>query len=619
MHYRFWLFLGLFYSQWAYCQPTAKDLPAINKRVAQLLTQPKTQARDTTLANTLVEKAQAYTQNISVDSAIAIYKQALQIAEQAQWPAGAFSINYLLVETYQVKSEYFSTIKQALTLLQKLDQKKYPVIYSNTLRLIAASYLWLERPQEAKDYYDKVSNPLYFKNLKDFAKIDISVEQGYLYTKFLPDLPKAYSLLSNALQQYQQRKDSVGIGYCLSYLAQTYAKMGKSKQAEAAFESSIDLYKKQNAEYLLADGYLYAADFYEKQNQNAKAELYAKLGLDIANKINILYSKRGASRILYNVYKKQGKSTEALMYYEKYSNARDSMAQATIDDRLKVVRYEYDTQQQRLEIALKDRQNKNKTLLNIALIIGLIILGLLGFLGYRNIQKGKQIAEKELQQLQQQQQLLATKSLLQGQEVERSRLAKDLHDGLGGLLSGIKFSLNAMTGNLIITEQNSRLFEKAIHQLDTAIIEMRRVAHSMMPEALLKFGLVDALKDYTSNITDTGQLQVHFQTFGMDHRIDQSLEVSIYRIVQELINNTMKHAEATTANVQLVKDEGQLSLSVEDNGKGFDSAALQTNKGAGLQNVYSRVASHNGHITVHSDKNGSSFEIIFENLKDAKS
>ena len=160
--------------------------------------------------------------------------------------------------------------------------------------------------------------------------------------------------------------------------------------------------------------------------------------------------------------------------------------------------------------------------------------------------------------------------MLKGQEEERSRLAKDLHDGLGGLLSGVKYSLSNMKDNLIVTPENMTVFERSLDMLDTSIRELRRVAHNMMPEMLTKFGLDEALKEYCNSINATKLLTVKYQSLEWSKGSSQSTEIIIYRIVQELLNNVLKHASASEAFVQLIKDQNRLSVVVEDNGKGFD-------------------------------------------------
>jgi len=212
------------------------------------------------------------------------------------------------------------------------------------------------------------------------------------------------------------------------------------------------------------------------------------------------------------------------------------------------------------------------------------------------------LQQQRIRELEKDKQLVAVDSMLKGQEEERTRLAKDLHDGLGGMLSGVKFSLMNVKTNLIINHENVVMFERSLDMLDTSIQELRRVAHNMMPEALVKFGLDEALKDYCTNINNSGILQVNYQSFGMDERLESNTEIIVYRIVQELFANIFKHAEATEVIVQLLKEGNRLSIAVEDNGKGFNPEELAEGKGAGWPNIHSRVDYLKGKLDLHSEK-----------------
>ena len=205
--------------------------------------------------------------------------------------------------------------------------------------------------------------------------------------------------------------------------------------------------------------------------------------------------------------------------------------------------------------------------------------------------------------------------MLKGEEQERTRLAKDLHDGLGGMLSGIKYSMNTMKGNLIMTPDNAQAFERSMEMLDNSIREMRRVAHNMMPEALVKFGLDTALKDFCNDINQSGALKINYQSFGMESGIiDQTTAITVYRIVQELINNTIKHAGAKEAIVQLTRTNGQLAITVEDDGKGFDTALLQRSKGIGWSNIQNRVDFLKGKLDVKAQPNKGTSVLIEINV-----
>jgi signal transduction histidine kinase len=211
------------------------------------------------------------------------------------------------------------------------------------------------------------------------------------------------------------------------------------------------------------------------------------------------------------------------------------------------------------------------------------------------------LQRQRISELEKDRQLVAVDSLLKGQEDERSRLAKDLHDGLGGLLSGVKFSLSNMKDNLIITPDNMTVFERSLDMIDTSIKELRRVAHNMMPEMLTKFGLDEALKEYCNTMNAAKLLVIRYQSLGMTDRLDQSTEIIIYRVVQELLNNTLKHAAASEAFVQVIKEGNRLNVVVEDNGKGFDTSLLKNNKGAGWVNIRSRVEYLKGQLDIHSE------------------
>jgi two-component system, NarL family, sensor kinase len=197
--------------------------------------------------------------------------------------------------------------------------------------------------------------------------------------------------------------------------------------------------------------------------------------------------------------------------------------------------------------------------------------------------------------------LIAVDSMLKGQEEERSRLAKDLHDGLGGLLSGVKFSLINMKQNLIVTPDNMVVFERSLDMIDTSIQELRRVAHNMMPEILLKYGLDEAVKEYCDKINATGLIKINYQSHGLEDRVEKTAEIIVYRIIQELLNNILKHSGATEGFVQLVRQENRLNIVVEDNGRGFAVDQTAGKKGAGLSNVRSRVDYLKGQLEIHSE------------------
>ena len=354
---------------------------------------------------------------------------------------------------------------------------------------------------------------------------------------------------------------------------------------------------------------------YEKLKDYSTARKYLVTALAASVKIKAVLETMPILKELIIVEENTNNKSQAFLYLKQLTSIKDSVNAEASKNSVAEIENKYQAAEKEKEIIKlqKDKEIqtlsiKQKSTLNYFLFGSLAALLILGFLGYRNFRHRQQLAKQrdELQQqrireLEKDKQLVAVDSMLKGQEDERSRLAKDLHDGLGGLLSGVKFSLNNMKDNLIITADNMAVFERSLDMIDTSIRELRRVAHNMMPEMLTKFGLNEALKDYCNTINTSKLLTIKYQSVGMEARLDNSVEIIIYRIIQELLNNTMKHAAATEAFVQVIREKDRLNVVVEDNGKGFDAGLLENNKGAGLANVRSRVDYLKGQLDIHAE------------------
>jgi signal transduction histidine kinase len=253
----------------------------------------------------------------------------------------------------------------------------------------------------------------------------------------------------------------------------------------------------------------------------------------------------------------------------------------------------YETEKKEMRIAMLEKENILRMWITVTgIIVVLLAFGILFFRHKLNIQKRKQ-AEQQIKQLEQEKQLVATQAVIDGETAERSRLARDLHDGLGGMLSVVKLNLKDMKGYTVLDNLDVDHFHKAMDMLDKSITELRRVAHHIMPESLMRYGLKTSLDDFCRAIPGAD-----FRFFGNDADLDNRLKTLIYRCTYELVNNAVKHANATSVNVQLMIENGLISLSVHDNGAGFDPEKITA--GAGLENVRVRVASYNGKMTIYS-------------------
>ena len=309
------------------------------------------------------------------------------------------------------------------------------------------------------------------------------------------------------------------------------------------------------------------------------------------------------------VLKQLGNFTKAFAFKDSVGVIKDSLYQADNLRQLefRLARYNYEKKQ--TEIAQLEADKKvqelsirQKNTLVYVLIGTAITLMVISILGYRNYRQKQLLQQQRISELEKEKQLTATEAVLKGEEKERTRLAKDLHDGLGGMLSGIKYAFNNMKGNLIMTAENSQAFERSMDMLDSSIKELRRVAHNMMPEALVKFGLDTALRDYCNDINQNSGVEVSYRSIDLaDSNPDQTTSITIFRIVQELINNTLKHGAAQKVIVQVTKSGNHLAVTVEDDGNGFDTAILKQSKGIGWTNIQHRVEFLKGKVDVHSE------------------
>ena len=322
-----------------------------------------------------------------------------------------------------------------------------------------------------------------------------------------------------------------------------------------------------------------------------------------------------ALRVLADLEEKDQQFAAALRYVEQGHHLQDSLAATASKIEINTLENQYQARQKEQQIRTLQqgqqlqradlRRQRTLNALYLTLVSGLLLLGVLGFLVVRQRrQRQRQFTreqEARIAALQQERQLLATEAMLRGQEEERARLARDLHDGLGGMLSTVKLYLGSARGNLVLTPESARLFSRSIEHLDSSIQEMRRVARDLMPEALLAFGLPAAVQDLCETIQH-GQtlLRVQCEMFGLETRLPQRTELVVYRLVQELLNNVLKHAQARQVIVQLARHEQLVQVVVEDDGRGFDAAARPVAAGVGLRSLQARVDYLGGTLEVQS-------------------
>jgi two-component system NarL family sensor kinase len=346
----------------------------------------------------------------------------------------------------------------------------------------------------------------------------------------------------------------------------------------------------------------------------SQAEQYANNALEKAQQENMNDEVAACYLLLSDIALATGKTKSHFDLRRHFFYMSDTLTNNQLVHATQELETKYETAQKEQQI-VSLQQEKELQQLRLrqknGLIGGLtgaaVLMVVLAALAWINLQNRRKIFNQEtriqaqkIKELEQERQLSIADAVMQGQEKERSRLARDLHDGLGGMLSGIKQTLFAMKGNQILPETSAAALGLVVNDLDRSINELRHIARNMMPEALVRFGLNDALEDFCDHLQQSGELKIHFQSFGMEERLPQETEVVLFRIAQELLNNVVRHAQASNALVQLLRDKDRLSLTVEDDGKGFDATALSQVQGIGWVNIRSRVNYLGGELDVRS-------------------
>ena len=286
-----------------------------------------------------------------------------------------------------------------------------------------------------------------------------------------------------------------------------------------------------------------------------------------------------------------GQWQQALGYYRRGHELRDSLAGTAVRAQVNRLETRYRTRQQAQQLrTLQQAQAAQRVVLrqqqrlNAVYLVLLLVLAAAAGLTAVLLRHRQRLAARQREQ---ERALLTTQAALQGQEEERRRLARDLHDGLGGMLATVRHYLATVRGRTALPAESAALFDQSIGYLDSSIGELRRVARNLMPEALLAFGLAPALHDLCAATQQAGGPQVRLHTHGLAARLPQATEVELYRLVQELLNNALKHARARQVLVQLMRHGPELQLVVEDDGRGFDPTAAGT--GVGLRSIQARA------------------------------
>ena len=590
-------------------------------------------------------------QSTTVDSLIKNFefKKARQFIAESQ--LDSMQMNFQLFKYFNEKSvldsAYYYLYKIDSTALNLTDKGYYYYYYAQIMESENKEDLALPFYKQAQQLFEqdnniKMANEINF----DFYATLIS-QRNFEYPKEvyldryinIAKKNKFYDQLANAyldkaigamqphqpdsVKHYIKVSEKFGeLSNDLSFLSRLAAIRGLyhteiTKELDSAdfyFEKENRLLGQQKLNYRALYNYINKANVARKRDD---IELAIDLLLMADSIPHDLYRKNNKI-ILYDAlsgdYEALGDTEKALYYLNLYLVYQDSVNVESQNTNLTRFR----ASERELEI-LKEQQAsaRNK---NIAFGLGgtLFLGSIIAFLVYRNAKRKQRIAEQEkeievqkTEKILKEQELNTIDAMIAGQEKERQRLASDLHDSVGATLSAAKMQFEHLKKHRGSLNNEDELYDRTQLLLEEAYTEVRAMAHTKNSGVIAKNGLLPAVNKLAQNASATGKIQIEVQDYGLDQRLEGSLEIAVFRIIQELVTNIIKHAEASEASISLTQHEDAINVVVEDNGKGFKAGQLSNNSGGmGLGSIEKRVEHMEGQMEVDSTQGKGTSVII---------
>lgn len=542
---------------------------------------------------------------VSGDSSVMYAKQAVALCKKLgirKWEAESYGIlganeknqgNYQAALTYHLKGLH---IKEELN-----DEVGLATSYND----IGIVYKKLKRWKEALQYY-RLANQLHVK-INETKHIALTYNNmGTVYNE-LQQWDSAMYAYNQALIMAEKLQDPYTLSVVLSNLGDIHFQHKRYKDALATFQRCL-VYDKQNEDkYGMLMSYMQIARVYAEMQQYNIATLY----IDSSDKIAVLEDlnreRIDVLSVKASIEERKNNYSKALVYYRLADSIKDVLLTEETARQISELQTKYETSKKEQQITAQKAEIVKKNYI-IGGIGSLLFLG--GMLGFSSYRRYKLKQQSRLQAAVMHQQELASKAVIEAEEQERKRIAGDLHDGVGQLMSAARMNLSLVNSELDFNNQEQKeAFDKALALVDESCKEVRAVSHNIMPNALLKAGLATAIRDFINKI-DARVLKVNLYTEGINDRLPTDKETVLYRVIQECINNVIKHSGATLLDISIIKDEEGISVTIEDNGRGFDVSDKSKFEGIGLKNIQTRVNYLKGTVEWESTINKGTLVII---------
>lgn len=491
--------------------------------------------------------------------------------------------------------EGLKNLFEALKLLEKNPNAEFEA----KVRVnISYAYLELKRYRDCIDFGGRslaLMNDPSLRYIRSYIYNNSAVSYGALKM-----LDSAKAMVDQGLDIAKASNDNQNAANGHFILGTIYSDANQYQQAIKQYELAKPYREKVGNPFFIAADLHALSDLYYKTGNFREGIKAGEQALAVASQHKLLLKFENIYVGLAKNYRGLGDHQQASRYFELWAIAKDSIYKNSSAEAIAEMQTRYETEKKEQQIALQKAElseqqlTLQKTYLTIVVLI--VVVALIVIIARERFRRRQLIADQEKELAVREAFIDAT---IRSQENERKRFARDLHDGMGQLISSLRLMVNQLDRNASLESKISIAdqSEKILNEMHT---EIRSIAFNLMPQTLIQHGLVPALQEMAVRLSQTGKVVVTVNGYDIPPRLNEVHEISLYRIIQEWVNNVIKYAQASKIEIQLVGHEEEISITIEDNGTGFDVATLENSEGNGWRNIKSRTSLIKGELEVDS-------------------
>lgn len=384
----------------------------------------------------------------------------------------------------------------------------------------------------------------------------------------------------------------IGEAYCLGSMGMIYLKKGNHLQAEANLNKAIVLLEALNEYAAICEFLISMADIYQGKQDNEAAKNYARKSLELAKKYGLKKEISDANLKLSELYEKTGDPQKAFTYYKDYITYRDSVSNLESVQKVADLRTDFEVSKKQKEVDLLATRNKlriaerNGFVFASLLLAAILVISI--YFYTQRVKRNKLIAAQKMQEAEIVHQKHLMQSVITSQEAERKRIGMDLHDEVGAALSTLRIKIDRNDGEATMAADLTANYKSDI---DKIIANMRNISHALSPRISGSFGFYDAIHELSDGVNRSGKISmaVQFDESKLPVFTNGQAPMALYRVIAELINNTLKHAQAKNIQLAVAVADDKMEINYQDDGIGISQKAGTVSNGIGMQNIESRL------------------------------